>query len=83
MNTVTPICSTCGSDFECLNGRQPDRYDAHGWYDCTHRCAICSQSLTDGRAVMEHPGLAALIHLQCCPVPAEPEDEELLFVIRT
>ncbi len=81
--TTEPICSTCGSAFECLNGRAPRTHDANGWYDCQQRCPVCSGSLKDGRAVMEHPGLGAWIHLQCCPVPAEPEDTPSPFVIHS
>lgn len=72
MTDLAPMCGTCGSAFTCFNGALPV---ASAWYDCTHVCAMCSGSLEDGRAVMEHPGLGSVIHLACCPVPA---DDDLL-----
>ncbi|TXH30469.1 MAG: hypothetical protein E6Q91_05190 [Actinobacteria bacterium] len=69
---MDPICSTCGTDFTCFDGVvQPG--DAHGWFSCRQRCPVCDGSLRDGSAVMEHPGLGAVIHLRCCPSPEEPE----------
>lgn len=68
---LPPVCATCGSQFECFGGRPPT--GVGGWFECGHRCGVCSGPLDDGRSVMEHPGLGALIHLACSPVPSEPE----------
>ncbi len=68
-----PICSTCGTGFECFDGAV-QAGDAHGWFTCRRRCAVCSGPLEG--AVMEHPGLGAVIHLACCP---SPEDPDLVF----
>jgi hypothetical protein len=68
---LPPVCATCGSQFECFGGRPPT--GAGVWFECGHRCGVCSGPLHDGRSVMEHPGLGALIHLACSPVPSEPE----------
>ncbi len=66
-----PICSTCGADFACFNGEtQPG--DSAGWFTCGRRCPVCEGSLQNG-AVMEHPGLGAVIHLGCCPSPEHSE----------
>jgi hypothetical protein len=73
---IDPICSACGTDFVCFEGVVQSG-DAHGWFSCYRRCAVCEGSLEDGRAVMEHPGLGAVIHLTCCPSPDEPEASEL------
>lgn len=71
VNDLPPVCVTCGSQFECFDGRPPTGQGA--WFECAQRCGVCSGALDDGRAVMEHPGLGALIHLACSPVPSEPE----------
>jgi len=68
---VTPICATCGTDFACYDATPQSAAD--GWFTCPRRCAVCANSLLDGAAVMEHPGLGAQIHLACCPTPEEPE----------
>ncbi|MBK6762277.1 MAG: hypothetical protein IPG68_02910 [Micrococcales bacterium] len=68
---MTPICATCGTDFACYDSRPQPAAD--GWFTCPRRCAVCSDSLLDGSAVMEHPGLGARIHLACCPDPEEPD----------
>lgn len=73
---MDPICSTCGTDFTCFDGRAQVG-DELGWFSCRQRCTVCSQPLDDGRAVMEHPGLGALIHLRCCPSPEDAEPWEL------
>ncbi len=67
------MCATCGSRFECLGERPPAGLVDGGWFECEHRCGVCSGPLDDGRGVMEHPGLGALIHLACSPVPSEPD----------
>jgi len=69
----SPICSTCGPEFVCYADGPPVVTDPQGWFTCSLRCPICSGSLRDGRAVMEHPGLAATLHLVCCPTPEDPD----------
>jgi len=69
---MDPLCSTCGTDFACFDGRA-QMGDELGWFSCRQRCPVCSGSLRDGRATMEHPGLGAVIHLACSPSPEEPD----------
>jgi hypothetical protein len=75
---MDPICSTCGTDFACFDGAMQIG-DAQGWFTCPRLCTVCTQPLDDGGAVMEHPGLGAVIHLRCCPSPEETEPLELVL----
>ena len=72
-----PICSTCGSDFACFG--DPPTVAGDDWFTCSQRCAVCAGPLDDATSVMEHPGLAAFIHLQCCPTPEEAEPWDLVL----